>query len=241
MLRWLPVALILVPFAPARAAGKTVWDGVYAAAQAERGQTAYAFSCRRCHGEDLTGSGNVLRGAKFMDHWREDNLKSLFSTLKTTMPRDAPKSLPDGEYIDIVAYLLEANAFPAGSEELTADALERVQIVGKEGAKPVPDFALVSIVGCMTQASADTWILKNASEPARNRNPWDLGEAELAEARAKSPGQHTFRLLDVRNFSKQVQAGRWMAAKGLLIRAPGDDRINLTWLQSIGDTCKPPQ
>src|SRR2546422_6651543 len=104
---------------------QTVWDGVYAPAQAERGQSAYAWSCSRCHGEDLTGSGNVLRGAKFMDHWREDSLKNLFSTLKSTMPRGAPGSLGDDEYIDIVAYRLQVNAFPAGSEQLTAGALQR--------------------------------------------------------------------------------------------------------------------
>src|SRR5215510_13368865 len=60
---------------------RTVWDGVYTPPQADRGQSSYAYSCRRCHGEDLSGSGNVLRGGKFMEHWREDTLKSLFNTL----------------------------------------------------------------------------------------------------------------------------------------------------------------
>src|SRR6185295_569107 len=90
--RWrlLPLALAFglqlgqtVPQAQAAdKAARTVWDGVYTPAQADRGQSGYGWNCKRCHGEDLTASGNVLRGGKFMDHWREDNLKSLFSTLK---------------------------------------------------------------------------------------------------------------------------------------------------------------
>ena len=222
-------------------AARTVWDGVYAPAQADRGQSDYGWYCRRCHGEDLTGSGNVLRGGKFMDHWREDNLKNLFSTLKNTMPRGAPRSLDDSEYLDIIAYLLQVNAFPSGSEELTADALERIRIVGKEGPKPVPEFALVTVVGCLAQTAGDTWILRNASEPVRTRNPWESTKTELAEAAARRPGENSFRLLDIASFRSHAHAGQWMEAKGFLIRAPGDNRINPTWLQTIDESCRPPQ
>jgi mono/diheme cytochrome c family protein len=229
---------------PAHAADKavrTVWDGVYSAAQADRGQSDYGWYCGKCHGEDLTASGNVLRGGKFMDHWREDNLKSLFSTLRDTMPRGAPRSLDDDEYLDIVAYLLQVNAFPAGSDPLTADALERIRIVGKEGPKPVPDFALVTVVGCLVQLSGDTWMLRDASEPVRTRNPWESTKAELADAAARPPGPHSFRLLDIGTFRSHAHPGHWMEAKGFLIRAPGDNRINPTWLQTIHESCRPPQ
>jgi len=230
-----------LPLQAAESDAKTVWDGVYSTAQAERGQSAYAWSCSRCHGEDLTGSGNVLRGAKFMDHWREDSLKSFFNAIKTTMPRNAPRSLGDGEYIDIVAYILQANAFPAGKEELSIDTLDRALIVTKEGPKPVPDFALIAVSGCLVQSSADTWLVKNTSDPVRTRNPRESTETELADAAAKSPGRNTFRLLDIRNFPTQARTGRWVEAKGLLIRSPGDDRINLTWLQTLGESCKQAQ
>src|SRR5437868_2246110 len=92
---------------------RTVWDGAYTSAQAERGQGFYAKSCLRCHGEDLSRSGNVLLGSKFMNQWSEDSLKSLFTQLKASMPRNAPQSLSDGEYLDIVAFVLRENSFPA--------------------------------------------------------------------------------------------------------------------------------
>src|ERR1041385_5693105 len=195
-----PYLLLIALSQAAEPPEKTVWDGVYTSVQAERGQSAYALSCSRCHGEDLTGSGNVLRGAKFMDHWREDSVKSFFTAIKTTMPRNAPRSLGDGEYIDIVAFILQSNAFPTGSDELTIDTLDRTRITGKEGPKPVPDFALITVSGCLVQSAADTWMLKNTSDAVRTRNPRESSEAELAEAKSKPAGQSTFRLLDIRNF-----------------------------------------
>jgi hypothetical protein len=173
-----------------------------------------------------------------MDHWREDSVKSFFTAIKTTMPRNAPRSLGDGEYIDIVAFILQSNAFPTGSDELTIDTLDRTRITGKEGPKPVPDFALITVSGCLVQSAADTWMLKNTSDAVRTRNPRESSEAELAEAKSKPAGQSTFRLLDIRNFPAHAHTGRWVEAKGLLIRAPGDDRINLTWLQTLAETCK---
>jgi mono/diheme cytochrome c family protein len=222
-------------------AGRTVWDGVYTAAQADRGQRIYDRSCMRCHGEDLTKSGNVLQGAKFMNEWREDSLKSLFATIKISMPRNAPQSLSDAEYVDIVAYLLQANSYPGAGNELTLDALEHIQIVAKEGPQRVPDFSLVSVSGCLTQVAPQTWALQNATEPVRTHNPKESTDAELVVAAARPAGQHTFGLLDMINFPKQAQPGHWMEAKGLLIRAPGDDRLNLTWLGKISDDCKQPQ
>ena len=241
----LSLALCLAQFdRPALAedkAGRTVWDGVYTATQANRGQSIYERSCMRCHGEDLSRSGDVLLGAKFMDEWREDSLQGLFTTLRVSMPRNAPRSLSDGEYLDVVAYLLQVNSFPAAAEELTLDALEHIRVVGKEGPKPVPNFSLVTVVGCLAQVSADSWMLRNASEPIRTHNPRESTGAELADVEALLPGRHDFGLLDSRNFPTQTITGHWMEAKGLLIRAPGNDRLNLTWLRKISDDCKQPQ
>src|SRR5215475_8514562 len=72
---------------------KTVWDGVFSEAQAQRGRTSYNKSCSGCHRPDLGGFEGVLRGQKFMDHWREDSLDSLFSNISRSMPRSDPGSL----------------------------------------------------------------------------------------------------------------------------------------------------
>ena len=108
----------------AQSAGKTVWDGVYSPAQAERGKATYTKSCAQCHREDLAGYQAILKGDRFMTQWREISLGAFYKTIRTTMPRDVPGSLSNEQYLDITAYVLSYNGFPKGSVELTADSIE---------------------------------------------------------------------------------------------------------------------
>ena len=52
--------------AAAPGGSKTVWDGVFSTAQAERGAAAYKTACSECHGNDLAGDGfaPALSGAR---------------------------------------------------------------------------------------------------------------------------------------------------------------------------------
>jgi cytochrome c5 len=246
--RWISGAVMigmLFPFIafsqPALPKPRTVWDGVYNQAQVDRGFTAYTLFCRRCHGEELTGAQGVLRRPKFLERWREDNLNSLFTLIKNTMPPGRPQAVSSAEYVDIIAYVLNVNQFPTGTSELVPDSLERILILGKDGPRPVPDFALVTVVGCLgLPAESSRWALRNASEPVRTRNPHESSGAELAAAATRPGGAHTFGLLDTINFPGELRPGRWMEAKGFLIRSPGDDRINLTWFRVLRDTCEGP-
>src|SRR4029450_13842529 len=129
------------------AAGKTVWDGAFTDAQATRGEVVYAKECASCHGEDLTGQQSRLMGDRFMRDWREDNLNNLFRRTRAVMPRRAPGTLTDNQYLDVVAYVLQQNGFPDGMQELTVEAAPAIQLVAKEGPQPVPEFALIQITG----------------------------------------------------------------------------------------------
>jgi cytochrome c5 len=103
-------------------APKTVLDGVYTVAQAERGAAAYDAQCAGCHeGADVNGA--PLTDAPFVDRWREDTLDGLFEFIKTRMPQSKPGSLSDAAYLDILAHLLHKNEFPAGPRELAMDIL----------------------------------------------------------------------------------------------------------------------
>ena len=150
----------------------TVWQGVYTEAQATRGQSEYATHCANCHRDDLSGYNEILKGRRFMEKNRESALNLLFEKTKTTMPRGAPASLSDKVYVDIVSYLLKANEFPAGAGELRVEDLTQIQVTGKGGPEPVPDFSLVRVVGCLdTNASDGAWMLLNSTDPVRTGNP----------------------------------------------------------------------
>lgn len=114
----------------------TLRDGVFTEAQAERGREAYEVSCASCHQSDL--SGGVLVGDDEAPALRNverlaarKDLNTLFTFVKNGMPVDAPASLTDVTYLDIVTYLLQQNGFPAGRAELKPDseALKTIAIV----------------------------------------------------------------------------------------------------------------
>ena len=115
---------------------RSVWDGVYSEAQAKRGRDAYEYSCASCHQPDLSGDTGkdvpALIGEEFMHSWSHHTVQDLFDLMSKRMPQDAPASLRAQTYLDLVAYLLQSNEFPAGERELPAQSTLLAQI-GIEG------------------------------------------------------------------------------------------------------------
>lgn len=229
---------VLLPIVALLAADITVWDGVYTSGQAARGKAAYDAKCAACHREDLSGrNGRALVGDKFWADWSEDSLNSLFAIIRDTMPRGEPGSLPASTYADIVAYVLERNGFPAGDRELAPDSVQAVRVVRKSGPGPVPNFALVTTVGCLTEGARGVWTLRNSSEPMRTRNPHASTGDELARSTSMPVGAASFELMDTYAATNGHQGHR-AEVKGLLIRGT-PDRVNVTALQILAEHCNP--
>ena len=99
----------------AQESAKTVADGVYSEDQATRGAAAYDTNCAGCHRSDLGGvTGPALKEQRFARDFAGKDLKALFTKMATTMPRNAPASLGDNVYLDIIAHVLKENGFAAG-------------------------------------------------------------------------------------------------------------------------------
>lgn len=111
----------------AQAAVRTTFSGVYTAAQATRGQETFAFNCQGCH------TPASYTGEQFTKNWIGKPLAELYNFISTAMPKSEPGSLSEGEYAQLVAYLLKLNQMPAGDAELKPDTLElrKIQFVGK--------------------------------------------------------------------------------------------------------------
>lgn len=230
----------LVPtlaLAQTRTARPSVWDGVYTSEQAGRGKPAYDAACSACHGADLKGvrDNRPLVGDRFWQDWGEDSLGTMFSVVRRTMPRNAPASLTEQSYLDIVAFVLQQNGYPYGTGELTATAINDIWIMRKEGPGPVPNFSMVWVVACLEQEPDKTWVLARTSEPVKTRNPAPSEGADLDRVKATALGADTFGLLDLPS-KPAAHAGQMVEAKGLLIRGPRN-KLNLTSLQLLGSAC----
>jgi cytochrome c len=102
----------------------SVFDGVFTAEQSARGKAQYLKTCKRCHKENLAGSLDdevrPLVGDKFLAEWTKWTVGDLFEFLTTEMPpkRKDRRKLSAQNHVDILAYVLEQNGFPAGKTEL---------------------------------------------------------------------------------------------------------------------------
>ena len=117
---------------------RTVWDGVYTEGQAERGRVQYTESCAACHAPDLRGNNTSpsLVGLSFAFLWSGSTLGELFGRIQTLMPTDRPNSLPAQTYRDILAFILLANSYPTGEQELEADGLDQILIAANPDPQP---------------------------------------------------------------------------------------------------------
>jgi quinoprotein glucose dehydrogenase len=125
-------AVLTVATAAAQSAGASVWDGVFTEEQAKRGEATYLQQCANCHGPQLEGGDMTpaLTGGVFTSNWNDLTLGDLFERIRLTMPLDNPGKLSRQQNTDVIAFLLNANAWPKGSTELAADlgVLKQVKI-----------------------------------------------------------------------------------------------------------------
>lgn len=232
-------------FGQTAAPSRTVWNGVFTAAQAARGKGLWEAHCVNCHNSDLDPQNIYarFRGAPFMERWREYDVGSLFDLIKTTMPRRNPASLPDNVYVDIVSHILNENSFPVGRAELTLVATKAIQIEGKDGPKPIPNGSLAQVVGCLVPGAQDRWTLRSAGEPARTMRSVGSTSAELEAAQHKPLGSYVFQLQNIdyvrRRTDLDTVAGKKVQIKGYLVRQPNRERIDVNSVEALGSECTP--
>lgn len=94
---------------------RTTMAGVYTAEQANKGKEVFASSCLGCH----TTASHM--GPAFEIKWFGRPLFDLYDYLSQLMPKTAPGSLTEDEYVWVTAYILRLNRMPAGKTELSAE------------------------------------------------------------------------------------------------------------------------
>jgi hypothetical protein len=102
------------PAAP-RPAGRSTMLGVYTAEQARQGREVFTGTCTGCH----TPASHT--GTVFNTKWLGRTVNDLFTYIQNTMPKIAPGSLTEDEYLWVTTYLLKLNGMPAGTTELSPE------------------------------------------------------------------------------------------------------------------------
>ena len=93
----------------------------------------------------------------------------------------------------------------------------------------------------MQKAGADAWSLVNTTEPVRTRVADVATSDELKGDQSKAPGTLTFRLQNLaylgENFGPEKYEGHRMQAKGILIRQPNAERLDIRSLAEVSESC----
>ena len=138
----LAVALCLPE--PTLAAAET-----YTLDQVARGAPLYAAHCASCHGAKLEGGvAPALAGAEFARSWNQPSrtVDDLFYIMRSSMPRPDVGSLAEGEYLDLLAFVLSRNGVPAGGAALVNDPARLAAVrmgsapAGEEAAAPKKSY-----------------------------------------------------------------------------------------------------
>ena len=93
--------------------GLSTNDKIFSKKQAKTGQKLYEQNCLICH--DKKYFRPVFKS------WEGQSLGTLFLVMSSSMPQGNPGSLPDKEYIDILAYMMSQNRYSTGEKELPTD------------------------------------------------------------------------------------------------------------------------
>ena len=109
---------------------RSVWDGVYSEAQAERGAALYDAECAQCHGPKGAGGGMApaLTGAAFSANYDGQTVGDLAERNRTTMPPGKEGEMSAQDNADITAAMLMFNEFPAGEAELPSQVMMQKMI-----------------------------------------------------------------------------------------------------------------
>ena len=216
--------------AQAGAQARTVWDGVYTDAQAERARGTFGQSCARCH--TLTPDGTrPVSGEKFWQGFTQKTVGDLLTYVSTNMPNGNGGTLSASTYNDLVALILKSNGFPAGTTEVAPETVAAVQIIPKDGPGELPANTLVRVVGCLAPKSGADWTLTSATEPQRIDKTGPVPEDATRPLGTRTTALK-FVLSRIDGF-----VGQRMAVTGILLGVGGANGINVATVNRVAETC----
>jgi cytochrome c5 len=131
-------ALTLSGVRAQQVAARSVKDGVFTIVQAKQGKIVYEEFCRECHGTMASATPDMaplLNDYVFQASWKDRSLGELFDKIRNTMPPNKASTLSPQQLVDLVAYILSANALPAGDVPLTGEA-ETLKQIRLDAARP---------------------------------------------------------------------------------------------------------
>jgi hypothetical protein len=95
---------------------------------------------------------------------------------------------------------------------------------------------IVSVTGCLKEATPNNWTLVGATDPV----PSNANAAASKDIPATPPaGKNEFRLIGVSEFNLPAHKDHTVIIKGLFIKATPTSRVNMTSVTMVSTSCAP--
>lgn len=129
-MRWMRLAVLALTSALLAASSQpaSVPAATFTVDQAGRGRLDYYRSCAECHGGTLGGVfGPALAGGN--DNLQYQSVSAVYAYMTAHMPHGDPEGLSEGEYLAIMAFLMQSHGIHSGTHELTKAQAEADQML----------------------------------------------------------------------------------------------------------------
>jgi hypothetical protein len=104
-------------------------------------------------------------------------------------------------------------------------------------AAPSNKVDIVSVTGCLKEASPGTWMLTGATDPV----PSSANAPAAKDIPKTAPaGKNEFRLIGVSEFNLPAHKDHTVMVKGLHIKASPVSRLNITSVTMVAASCAAP-
>lgn len=99
---------------------------------------------------------------------------------------------------------------------------------------PPPKIDIVSVTGCLREATPNNWTLTNATDPVPSS-----ANAPAAKDIPSTPpaGKNEFKLIGVSEFNLPSHKDKTVIVKGLYIKATPVSRVNITSVTTVAPAC----
>jgi alcohol dehydrogenase (cytochrome c) len=90
----------------------------------------FQSKCAGCHGTSLEGGAHApaLVGNTFWTQWDQQTARALYGRIISTMPPDAPGTLPESDALNVVSYILQSNGLPQGAAIENSNQLNKLKL-----------------------------------------------------------------------------------------------------------------
>lgn len=181
MKRWFVSVFVLLMASGYAHAQNAADSGLFTLQQAVAGESVYRRECAICHGNNLGGgeAGTALIGSTFLEKWTGQSLANLYAVTSLTMPLVNPNGLGEQQYHQVLAYILLANGYQAGDQELTGGlaGLLPIQLQMPSGDARALLAQLDSQVYQPTGVNQD-WPYPRGDAGSQNYSPLDMVNAD---------------------------------------------------------------